>query len=45
MIFKLELQAEVLGLKYIIEVSEGTRDGYKEQNVGRRNMVWIEEYM
>ena len=45
MIFRLELQAEVLGLKYIIEVSEGTRGRYREQNVGRRNMVWIEECM
>ena len=45
MIFRLGLQAEVLGLKYIIDVSTGTRGGYKEQNVGRRNMVWIEEYM
>jgi len=37
--FRLRLQAEVLGLKYIIEVSEGTRGGYMEQNVGRRNIV------
>jgi len=39
MIFRLRLQAEVLGLKYIIEVSEGTRGGYKEQDVGRRMHV------
>jgi len=45
LIFRLRLQAEVLGLKYIIEVSERTRGGYMEQNVGRRNMVWIEGYM
>ena len=36
MIFRLRLQAEVLGLKYIIEVSDGTRGGYMEQSVGRR---------
>ena len=56
MIFRLRLQAEVLGLKYTIEaeasppywkrdVSEGTRGGYMEQNVDSRNRVWIEEYM
>ena len=37
MIFRLRLQAEVLGLKYTIEVSEGTRGGYMEQNVDSRN--------